>query len=46
VMFALITVAFIGYERRVHRPPIQRTSATQPKSSPSPVEVGPPAPIL
>jgi hypothetical protein len=37
VMFVLITVAFVGYERRVHRSPVQRISATEPKPSLSPV---------
>lgn len=40
VMLALIAIAFIGYERRVHRHPAQLTSATEPKPSPSPVETG------
>jgi hypothetical protein len=38
VMFVLITVAFIGYERRVHRARVQPTLATESKPSPSPVE--------
>ena len=38
VMLALIAVAFIGYERRVHRHPVQVMSATEPKPSSSPVE--------
>ncbi len=38
VMLVLITIAFIGYERRVHRHPPQVTSATEPKPSPSPVQ--------
>ena len=37
VMFVLITVAFVGYERRVHHSRIQQTSATEAKPSPSPV---------
>ena len=38
VMLSLITIAFVGYECRSHRPQIQRTSATEPKPSPSAVE--------
>ncbi|MGH7984117.1 MAG: hypothetical protein ACREFF_13375 [Candidatus Udaeobacter sp.] len=38
VMLVLITVAFIGYERRVHQRPVQPTSATEAKPSPSPVQ--------
>lgn len=39
VMFVLIAIAFIGYERRVHRSPVQLTSATEPKPSPTPSEI-------
>jgi hypothetical protein len=38
VILALITIAFIGYERRVHRSAVQPASATEPKPSPSAVE--------
>jgi hypothetical protein len=38
VMFVLLAVAFVGYERRVHRHPVQLTSAAEPNPSPSPVE--------
>jgi hypothetical protein len=38
VMLALITIALVGYERRVHRHPAQLTSAMEPKTSPTPVE--------
>lgn len=38
VMLILIAIAFIGYERRVHRSPVQPTSAMEPKRSPNPVE--------
>jgi hypothetical protein len=38
VMLALIAIAFVGYERRVHRHPAQLTSAMGLKPSPSPVE--------
>jgi len=37
IMFILITIAFVGYQRRVHRP-IQPTSATEAEPSPSPVQ--------
>jgi hypothetical protein len=36
VMFVLVAIAFIGYERRVHRHLVHLTSATEPKPSPSP----------
>jgi hypothetical protein len=38
VMLALIAIAFIGYERRVHRSQVQTTTAVEAKSSPSPME--------
>jgi len=38
VVFALIAVAFIRYERRVHRSPVQVTAPAQSKPTPSPVE--------
>jgi hypothetical protein len=38
VMLVLIAIAFVGYERRIHRHPAQLTSAMEPKSSPTPVE--------
>jgi hypothetical protein len=38
MMFVLLGAAFIGYERRVHRHPVQLTSATEPKASPSPLQ--------
>jgi hypothetical protein len=37
VMFVLLAVAFIGYERRIH-PWVQRELATEPKPSPTPEE--------
>jgi hypothetical protein len=40
VMLVLVTVALIRYERRVHRSPIQSTSSTEAKPSPSPKEIG------
>ncbi len=38
VMFILITITFVGYQRRIHRYPVQVTSAAEPKPSPSPSE--------
>ena len=38
VILALIMIAFIGYERRVHRSAVQSATATEPKPSPSAVE--------
>jgi ABC-type Fe3+ transport system permease subunit len=38
VMLVLIAIAFIGYERRVRRSPVQHTSAAEAKQSPSPME--------
>jgi hypothetical protein len=37
VMLILIAVAFLGYERRIHRSSIRVTSTTELKPSPSPV---------
>lgn len=39
VMFILITIAFIGYERRVHQRPVQPTSAIEAKPSPTEAEI-------
>jgi hypothetical protein len=39
IMFVLIAISFIGYERRIHRPPVQPTSTIESKPSPSPVEI-------
>jgi hypothetical protein len=36
VMLFLIAIAFLRYERRVHRPQIHPTSASEAKPSPSP----------
>jgi hypothetical protein len=38
VMLIVLGVAFIGYERRVHRSPVHVTSAPQLKPSPTPSE--------
>jgi hypothetical protein len=39
VMFFLLAVAFVGYERRVHCAPVRVTTATEAQPSPSPVTV-------
>jgi hypothetical protein len=39
VMLMLVAIAFIGYERRIHRPRVQPISARQPKASPSPEQI-------
>jgi len=39
-MLVLIAIALVGYERRIHRHPAQLTSATKPKTSPTPPETG------
>ena len=38
LMLVLFTIAFIGYERRVHRSPVQATTV-EAKQSPSPVKI-------
>jgi hypothetical protein len=38
VMLVLVAICFVGYERRVHRPPVKLTSAAEPEPSPTPVE--------
>jgi hypothetical protein len=38
VILILITVALLGYERRVHHPPVESALATQPNPSPTAVE--------
>jgi hypothetical protein len=38
VMLVLIVFEFVGYERRVHQRPIQPSSATETKPSPSPMK--------
>ena len=40
VMFVVLAVAFIGYERRGGHFPVRRTPPAEVKSSPSPVEIG------
>jgi hypothetical protein len=38
VILVLLAIAFVGYERRVHNPPVYMRSTTQPTASPTPVE--------
>jgi hypothetical protein len=38
ITLALVVIAFIRYERRVHHPSTQPTSAAETKASPSPME--------
>jgi hypothetical protein len=38
IVFALVTIAFVSYERRVNRPSDQQTLATKPKPSPTALE--------
>jgi len=37
IMLILITIAFVAYERRVHRSPVQSTAAVQARRSSTPV---------
>jgi hypothetical protein len=39
VMFLLIAIVFVVYERRVYRHPVPPTSAAEPKASPSPMKI-------
>jgi hypothetical protein len=38
VILVLLARAFVGYERRVHNPPVYMRSTTEPTASPTPVE--------
>lgn len=38
IILLLIAIAFVRYQRRVHRPSVQLISASEPKASASPVE--------
>ena len=38
VILVLLAIAFVGYERRVHNPPVYMRSTTEPTASPTPVE--------
>jgi len=39
VMLVLLTIAFVGYERRVHNHQVPVSSPPNPRASPSPVEI-------
>jgi hypothetical protein len=39
VIFALVAIAFVSYERRVHRASVALTSVRQPKSSSIPAKI-------
>jgi hypothetical protein len=39
LMFVLIAIAFVGYERRVHHPPVQPSSTMEAKPSPTVAEI-------
>jgi hypothetical protein len=38
VILVLLAIAFVGYERRVHNPPVYMRSTTEPTASPTPAE--------
>jgi hypothetical protein len=38
VIFVLITIAFVAYERRIHHSAVESASATQPRPSPTVVQ--------
>jgi len=38
IIFILITIAFVAYQRRVHHSPVESAAATQAKPSPSVIE--------
>jgi hypothetical protein len=38
IVLVLITIAFVRYERRTYRSPLQQTSALQPRAPPSPIQ--------
>jgi hypothetical protein len=40
VIFVLIAITFIGYERRANHSRLQRTPPAELKPSPSPMEIG------
>lgn len=40
VVLTLVAIALIEYERRIHQPWVQPSSATKAKLSPTPVELG------
>jgi uncharacterized ion transporter superfamily protein YfcC len=39
IIFILITIAFVAYERRIHHSPVESALSTQPKPSPTVVEM-------
>jgi hypothetical protein len=39
VILALIACALVGYQHRVHQFPVRVTTTTEPKASPSSVEI-------
>jgi hypothetical protein len=39
VIFVLLALTFIGYERRINQSPVLRTPLSELKPSPSPVEI-------
>jgi hypothetical protein len=39
VLLVLLTIAFAGYERRVHNHQVPGSSPPKPRASPSPVEI-------
>jgi hypothetical protein len=38
IILVLMTIAFVGYERRVHRSTVESVLSTRPKPSPTAVE--------
>ena len=38
VILVLLAMAFVGYERRVHNPPIDMRSTTEPTAFPTPAQ--------
>jgi hypothetical protein len=39
VVFALVAIGFVSYQRRVHRHPVERTFAEESKGSPTPAQI-------
>jgi len=39
IVFVLVAIAFVSYQRRVHRPSVPPTSAIEPKLSPTPAKI-------
>lgn len=40
VSFILITVAFVGHERRLNRAPVQQAAVAEAEGSPTPIDAG------